>query len=177
MRIISFLLLAPVAFAGTVAKSPTGACSLIPSATILQLFGETVSNAKPVPQTSGNLIHSQCFYSLPTFINSISLSVTAPKNHGDAARELWEHLFHGEGGDNDHDADKSEEREEGAKAVPVPRLGDEAYWVHSFVGNLYVLKGDVFLRISIGGKLTDEERQKRAKALALAVLSNLKPKR
>ena len=153
----------------TVAASP---CSVIPNAAIERTLGEKVSNAKPVSQMTGELRYAQCFYSLPTFTNSISVSVVTPgptDRHHDAAREFWERRFH-----NDHgDGDGGEEQEAGAKAVPISNLGDEAFWVHSFVGNLYVLKSNTFLRISIGGKLTDEERQRRAKALAIAALKNL----
>ena len=156
------------AVAGAPGKPPAGACSLIPATAIQKAFGEAVTNAKPTYQTSGHLKYSQCFYSLPTFSNSISVSMIAPARNSDhdAARERWNRSFHREG---DNDAD-SEEREATANSVPLPNLGDEAFWVHSFVGNLYVLKGNKFLRISIGGKLTDEERQKRAKALAEAAL-------
>jgi len=153
-------------------------CSVIPNAAIQKMLGEKVSNAKPVSQISGELRYSQCFYSLSTFTNSISISVVTPSPsdmHRDAPRELWQRWFHRDSEDADRDAaGKSEEEEAGSKALPISNLGDEAFWVHSFVGNLYVLKGNSFLRISIGGKLTDEERQKRAKALAAAALKNLR---
>ena len=182
MRYLTTLLLAStLVYAGGAAKPPAGACSLIPATAIHQVFGEPVTNAKPASQTSGEVTSSHCFYSLPTFTNSISVSLTAPgaaNARHDAARELWQRWFHGERDDGDHEAaGKSEEQEAASKASPLPNLGDEAFWVHSFVGNLYVLKGNEFLRISIGGKLTDEERQERAQALARAALKTLNRKR
>lgn len=176
MRFVTILALASTSFAASASKSPDGACSIIPSAAILKVFGEPVTNTKPAPQTPGELTYSQCFYSLPTFTNSISVSLASPAAaHSHAARDLWRRLFHGEATDEAREAaGKSEEAEAATKASPVEHLGDEAFWVQSFVGNLYVLKGDSFLRISIGGKFTNEERQKRARILALAALSNLK---
>ena len=181
MRLITTLFLTTtVVFAGGASDPSAGACAILPAAAIQKVFGEVVTNAKPAAQTTGELKHSQCFYSLPTFTNSISVSMTAANPasvHRDAARELWQRWFHAEG-DGDRDAPgTSEEKEEAAKASPLPNLGDEAFWVHSFVGNLYVLKGNTVLRISIGGKLSDEERQKRARVLAVAALKNLKSTR
>ena len=54
-------------------------------------------------------------------------------------------------------------------------LGDEAFWTgDGFVGALYVLKGESYLRISIGGgkdSSTRLERSKRRAAVALKRLS------
>ncbi len=116
------------------------------------------------------MLFAQCFYALPTFTNSISVAVTAPGPadlHHDAARHLWERWFHHGAGDKDDDKDRdgktairgeAEEEEAAAKPEPVAGLADEAFWVRSFVGNLYVRKGDQFLRISIGGKQSADER-------------------
>ena len=141
-----------------------------------------MGSTKATQQTVGKLKQSQCFYTMPTFTNSISVTVTEPAGlKRDAAREMWERWFHrGEEHDKDKDRDKdrgkpeSEEEEAAAKAVPVAGIGDEAFWVHSFVGNLYVRKGNRFVRISLGGKMSDEERQKKAKALAADALRHLR---
>jgi len=149
------------------------ACSLLTAEAIRQAVGEQVAGAKATSQTAGKLRQSQCFYTLPTFTNSISVTLTGPSGiSGEAARELWKRWFHRE--DADRGKPESEEEEAAAKAAPVAGIGDEAFWVHSFVGNLYVRKGNRFLRISLGGKMTDEERQARAKALALDALRRLR---
>ena len=46
--------------------------------------------------------------------------------------------------------------------------------MRSFVGTLYVRKGNQFLRVSLGGKLTDDERQANAKLLAIDALRRLR---
>ena len=156
------------------------ACALLSSEAIRRATGEQATNTKATSQAAGKVRQSQCFYTLPTFTNSISVTLTSPAGLShDAAREMWEHWFHRreDGEDKDRGKPESEEEEAAAKAAPVSGVGDEAFWVHSFVGNLYVLKGNAFLRISIGGKLSDEERQKRARVLAVAALRNLKSTR
>ena len=152
-------------------------CTLLSSDAIRQATGERVTNTKAVSQAVGKVRQSQCFYSLPTFTNSISVTLTSPAGLSrDAAREMWERWFHRGEDDKDKDRGKpeAEEEEAAAKAAPVAGVGDEAFWVHSFVGNLYVRKGNRFLRISLGGKMTDEERQTRAKALAADALRRLR---
>ena len=50
-------------------------------------------------------------------------------------------------------------------------IGDEAYAVgNAKMGALYVLKGDKFLRISIGGSHSQPERIKKMKTLAQYVI-------
>jgi hypothetical protein len=46
-------------------------------------------------------------------------------------------------------------------------------WISGIGGTLYVLKGDAFLRISIGGAGTDETRLAAAKALAAKAVARL----
>lgn len=171
----SVLLMAGLALALAPAKGAQGdACALLSPDAILKTTGETVTQAKATAQTAGKLRLAQCFYTLPTFTDSISVTLTGPAGTPrDAARELWERWFH-RAEDKDAGRPESEEEEATAKAAPVAGVGDEAYWVHSFVGNLYVRKGNRFLRISLGGKMDDQVRQSRAKALAAAALKNLR---
>jgi hypothetical protein len=150
-----------IAMASMKGAAQADACALLPSEAIQKATGEAVASSKATTATQGKLRQSQCFYTLPTFSNSISVTLT------NSARELWERQFHGEG-------DAAEEKEPGAKAEPVEGLGDEAFWVHSFVGNLYVRKGNRILRISLGGKMSNDERRTRAKALAAAALRQLR---
>ena len=176
----ALLLGVAVGAAPSVAQQNVGACALVSSGTIQKVFGEAAKDAKPTSQVKGNLRFSECFYTLPTFTNSISVSLTAPSSaqaHVDAARELWERWFH-KAEDKEREKQtgagrESEEEEAAGKATPVSGIGDEAFWVHSFVGNLYVRKGGEFTRISIGGKLTDEQRLVKAKALAADALQRM----
>jgi hypothetical protein len=64
--------------------------------------------------------------------------------------------------------------EAASKPRRIPALGEEAYWVGSPIsGALYVLQGDLFLRISVGGIPKESTRIAKSKSLATAILSRL----
>ena len=183
---IARLLAGALILAAPATAAPVNVCGVLSPEAIRQSTGEAATATKPTSQTVGKVRYSQCFYALPTFANSISITVTGPAGLShDSARELWDRWFHRRDDDKDADKEKnkagergqpqpeSEMEEAAAKAVPLAGIGDEAFWVQSFVGNLYVRKGNQFLRISIGGKGTDEERQAKAKALAADALHRL----
>jgi len=67
------------------------------------------------------------------------------------------------------------ETEEAAhKPRLIPALGEEAYWVGSPIsGALYVLQGDLFLRISVGGIPKESICIAKSKSLATVILSRL----
>ncbi len=174
---------APLA-AGTVGKA-SDACALLSTSVIETVQGEAVNNTKASQAKGSAVITTQCLYSLATFSNSISLALTLPDPDNPVRRgprDIWKQRFHGpDDPDQEPAADKERaavrherEEEEAARPTPVSGLGDEAYWVHSFVGTLYVLTGDAFLRISIGGKLDDSARMERAQILARDALARLR---
>jgi hypothetical protein len=138
------------------------ACSLLTSDEIKAIQGEAVQTLKATPPSEGELASSQCFFALPTFINSISLQVTQP---GAAeAKEAWNKMFPPE---------KLQEREtaDGQKKIParkIPGLGEEALWTGGPAGGLYVLQGAYYFRISVGG--ADDEETKIRKSISLAQL-------
>jgi len=171
------------------AKPKLDACSLLTSADIQAVQGEAVKETKPSGQATGGLDMSQCFYSLPTFTNSISLLV-AQKAEGSGATDpkqfFREHFQRDESGekgkDKDRDKEKaggrrkgeSEEEEGGAPPEKVSGLGDDAYWTGTRVGGaLYVLKGNTYLRISVGGASDQATKLKKSKALAAKALARL----
>lgn len=89
------------------------------------------------------------------------LNVTTASEGGGAAnpRTFWKDTFgrkEEKGKDGDREAREKEEKgEEGEESVPpqkIAGLGEDAYWLASRVGGaLYVLKNDLFFRISVGG--------------------------
>ena len=176
---IARLLIGFALVVAAVKGAQTDACALLSSEAIRRATGEEVTDTKATSENRGRVRQSQCFYTLPTFTNSISVTLTSPSGLGrDGAREVWERWFHREEGEKDKDKNRSkpisEEEEAAASAAPMAGVGDEAFWVHSFVGNLYVRKGNRFLRISLGGKMNDDERQAKAKALAADALRRLR---
>ena len=70
--------------------------------------------------------------------------------------------------------DSDSEKEKGPPPKKIASLGDEAYWASNrFGGTLYVLKGDAFISIGIGGTDDEETKLKKSKALAQKALQRL----
>jgi hypothetical protein len=73
------------------------------------------------------------------------------------------------------DESGSEAEDDARKPQPISALGEEAYWVGGPIsGALYVLQGDLFLRISVGGIPQESIRIAKSKSLASAILSRLR---
>ena len=167
---------APAAPAGSVA----GACGLLTSEEIQAVQGEGVKATKGSEQSNGPLAVSQCFYETASFANSVSLTLTKKSGgaRGEGPREFWEKNF-GERGREKEGREKEgggrgEEEEEGLPPTRVRGVGDEAYWVgNQKAGALYVLKGDRFLRISLGGADDPQKKIEKGKALAERALKRL----
>jgi len=162
----------------------TVACTLLSNSAIKSVQGEPLKQAKGSQTQNSSMITSQCFYTLSTFTNSISLTLNLPLPGNPpktGPRDLWKKWFHADASDtkeSNSELDSPQPKEEGAEKesappVAVSDLGDEAFWVRRFVGTLYVLKGDTILRISIGGKQDDATRQRKAQLLAKSALGKL----
>jgi len=192
-------------------KSKVDACTLLTSKEIQSVQGEALKEVKSSGASEGSFTVSQCFFTLPTFTNSISLTVTQ-RGDGPGARDpkqFWKETFdrktepeqardrdRDKGQDRDKGRDRDKERvrdkerdrdkgqdrdkgrgEEEEKAAPPQKIagvGDEAFWAGSrFGGALYVLKGDAFIRVSVGGAGDQQTKIKNSKALARLVLKHL----
>ena len=167
----------------SVVKPKVDACTLLTSDEIKAVQGEALKETTPSNRATGDFIVSQCYYGLPTPANSISLTLTernADQQGGQSVKDFWEQTF----GKNESKGDKKEEKkkpaakregdEESAPLEPVRGIGDEAFWSASRVGGaLYVLKGNNYLRISVGGKGDSEAKLKKSKTLAQKALRRL----
>jgi hypothetical protein len=177
----------PAATAEAAAVKPKlDACALLTSKEIESVQGEALKETKLTGQSTGGFSMSQCFFTLPTFTNSISLLV-AQKGEGVGAhdpKDYWRDTFHEDKGkDKDKDRDRAgdpdkkkgaEEEEEGAPPQKVPGVGDDAYWMGTRVGGaLYVLKGNAYVRISIGGPADQASKIRKSKTLAQRALKRL----
>jgi len=148
--------------------SKVDACAMLTSQEIESVQGETLKDTKLSESSADGLKVSQCFFTLPTFTNSISLVVTQRAAGAGARdpRQFWRDTFH-----------RDEEKEEEGESRPpqkISGIGDEAFWMTSpAAGILYVLKGSSFIRISIGGREDPQTRINKSKALAQKVLDRL----
>lgn len=152
------------------AAASLDACALLTSAEIESVQEEPVAATKPSVTTAGAFSVSQCYFALPTSTNSVVLTVTQ-KGAGPDARDpktFWETTFRGE------EEKKEEPGEANTPPVKVEGVGDEAFWTGSALGGaLYVLSGDLFIRISIGGAADQGASISKAQALARIVLKRL----
>lgn len=175
------------------------ACALLTSKDLQTVQGEALKETKPSTRADGGFMISQCFYTLPTFTNSISLLV-AQKGESAGARdpkEFWQETFHrtdeedlekerakekdkdkSKVKDENRDKDKTPGREEeGEKAIPPQKIlgvGDEAFWTGNRVGGaLYALKGNIYIRVSVGGPGDQAAKIQKARALAQIILRRL----
>ena len=178
-------------------QSKIDACTLLTADDLKGVQGEAYKDAKRSDRLDGDFIVAQCYFAMPTMANSVVLNVTTPKDEPGARtpKAFWERTF---GGDEEKDragkgerdrekekqkdkaksqpAERGEEGEEKEAAPPerVKGLGDEAFWVASPVGGaIYVLKNDLFFRISVGGAGDQKTKLNKSKLLAEKVLKKL----
>jgi uncharacterized protein DUF3558 len=182
----------PAANNSAAAKSKVDPCGLLTSDELKAVQGEAFANAMRSDRQDGDFIVGQCYYSLPTAANSVVVNVTTARDAPGARnpRDFWESTFGkdaGEENDGDKKRDKDkpkqsapgERREEeageaAAKPEKVSGLGDEAFWIGSRVGGaLYVLKQNLFFRISVGGAGDEKAKLSKSKTLAQNVLKRL----
>jgi hypothetical protein len=147
------------------------ACTLLTAEEAQAVQGEPFKSTKGTRRSNAGLSVSQCYFELPTAVNSIVLTVTqkAEGANGRDPRENWQEIFHGE-----HKSE--EEREEKGSKEPqkIDGLGDEALWIGTRVGGaLHVLKGNCYIRISVGGAGDQAQKIEKSKTLAESVLKRL----
>jgi hypothetical protein len=131
--------------------------------------GELFKATKASQKAGAGLTISQCYFELPTTVNSIVVTVTQKGAGADARdpRQSWQEIFH---------RDKASEKKEGEEKEPqkIEGIGDEAFWMGTRVGgSLYVLKGNSYVRISVGGAGDQTQKTEKSKALAQSVLKRL----
>ncbi len=144
------------------------ACTLLTKEEIQAVQGEPFKDTKPSQKTGAGLSVSQCYFELPTAANSVVLTVTRKADGGREPSQSWHDIFHSE--------KRSERKEEGREKEPqkIDGLGEEAFWTGNRVGGaLFVLKGNCYIRISVGGAGDQAQKIEKSKALAESVLKRL----
>jgi hypothetical protein len=172
------------------------ACALITKQEVEAIQVTSIIEAMSSEGLSGNFLVSQCYYNSGEPNKSVSLAVTRAnpnKAAGPDPAEYWKETFSISGDDKKgEEAKDKKERAEGDKGkkgrdtrgreeeekMPPPKkiegVGEEAYWAGDRVGGaLYVLKKDVFIRISVGGPDNEEIKISKSKALAQKALQRL----
>lgn len=162
-------------------RAKVNVCGLLTSSDVQAVQGEPVQETKPTSQPASGMVLTQCLFSTTTPVKSVTLTLalTTPGKPA-GVRQFWQQQFHGSKPEeaqrpSEQDKKGESEQEEGlSKPRSIKGIGDEAYWVgNRLTGALYVLRGNSFLRISVGGVREESARVEKSKALAQAALKNL----
>lgn len=169
----------PTAPAPTV-KGQVDVCSLIDGSDLKNVQGEQPKETQRSDREDAGFIVSQCYYSLPTSSSSVVLNVTTAGEGAGARdpREFWKETFARQAEKNEpaekREGKAKEGEEEAAWPQKIAGLGEDAYWIANRVGGaLYVLKKDLFFRISVGGPGDADAKLKKSKALAQRALKRI----
>jgi hypothetical protein len=182
--VLCFLLLAGVVFAEQKAAHDSAkpdACAVLTHADVQKVQGDPVQETKPSTQPAGGLVMSQCLFRTTNPSKSVSIAIASPGST--SPRAFWHKQFrsgHPESGGKEKERASAgrkggkEEEDEGTQPRTIQGVGEQAYWVGSpMVGALYVLKGNTFLRISVGGVREEPARIEKSVALARLALKRL----
>ena len=157
-------------------------CGLLTKDEIEAIQGSPIKETKSSARSDTAFRVSQCFYTATEFSRSVSLAVMQ-RDPGRPAtgspKDFWKERFGRYSDENERDRVKEEtegkeEKEESVTPKKIDGIGDEAFWASNrFGGVLYILKGDAFISISLGGTDDEETKLNKSKALAQKALQRL----
>lgn len=157
-------------------RAISDACELITKEEVEAVQGSTVQEAMSSGQSDAGFRVSQCFYAAEESNRSVSLVVTQsdPDSRAKGSpKDYWKEIF-GHGQEKEGLKDEGDKKEEAKSSQKISGVGDDAYWVGSSVARaLYVLKTNVFIRISVGGPDDEGAKLDKSKALAEKALQRL----
>ena len=155
----------------TVAQRHRDPCRLLTDAEVRAVQGHAPAQKIASEQPAGSFRFTQCFYRAAELSSSVSVALGIPLTDSKRSgpRDYWLAQFKREERDEPEESD--EKKQEPRR---LAGLGDEAFWVGDPVtGALYVLRGEVFLRVSVGGSVDQSQKIKRARRLAIYALKRL----
>jgi hypothetical protein len=164
-------------------RAQSDVCRLITSEEIKAIQGSPIKEPKGSTRSEKGFRVSQCFYTATEFSKSVSLAVVQKDRDNSATRspkDFWKEKFGRFTGDeevrntNKRESEREEEKEKLIPPKQINDIGDQAYWVSNrFGGVLYVLKGDAFISIGLGGTDDQDAKLQKSKALAQKALQRL----
>jgi hypothetical protein len=184
LLMLALLAHAPAAMQSPAAKKPD-ACALLSDRDVRTTLGVDVKERQPASQQAHGLLLSQCYVGTGT-PKSVSIAVAGNTRAGGRTvtpRAFWRDQFHRH---DERTSERTPEKGEAARtrdnreqegeteARPIGGLGDEAFWSGTRVaGALYVLRGNTFIRVSVGGISDEQERIETSRRLAVAALERV----
>jgi hypothetical protein len=165
-------------------------CALITKQEIETIQGSRIKETKSSVRSDAGFRVSQCLYTAEDFSKSVSLAVTQrdpTSSRKRSVNDFWNETFgrftdteKNSNSDNEERKSLGEQAHRGGEErvfIPPKRIdgiGDDAFWSPNPVGGaVYVLKKDVFVRISIGGRDDEQGKLDKSKALARKAIDRL----
>jgi hypothetical protein len=165
-------------------------CALITKQEIETIQRSPIKETRSSVRSDAGFRVSQCLYTAEDFSKSVSLAVTQrdPASSGKlSVKDFWNETFgrftdeekKSNGGKEERERVREQPRREGEEKAFIPPkkidgIGDDAFWSPNPVGGaIYVLKKDVFIRISIGGHDNEEGKLDKSKALGRMAIDRL----
>ncbi len=151
-------------------------CSLLKADEVSDLQGSPIKQVKSSAFSNGQFLVSQCYYETSDPSQSVNLALTVKDPNsktGLSPREFWERKFapQAAGEAEEKPKDEGEAEEERHPPSKIAGVGDDAYWMGRDA--LYVLRGDAYLRLSIGGPDSTETKIEKARKLIAPALVRL----
>ena len=152
------------------------ACVLVSKEEVESVQGSSVNETKSSERSDDLFRVVQCFYTTAESSKSVTLALVQSDQKQVSKRspkDFWKEKF--DPYENEQPQIHSGgEKEKGPAPKKITGLGDEAYWVgNRFGGTLYVLKGDAFISVGLGGTDDEETKLKKSKVLAQKALQRL----
>ncbi len=141
---------------------------MLTSEEVQAVLGESIKDVRRNEKIEGILTVTQCLFELPTMANTIVLTVTQKVGDPEARdpRDIWRETF------LTGQPNGPKGRRKVTPPTPIQGLGDGAFWTGRRAGGgLYVLKGNSYFRISVGGREEPDAKIDKCKALAEKVLA------
>ena len=152
------------------------ACNLLSKEEVESVQAAPVNETKTSEHSDGVFLVSQCFYTAAEFSKSVTLALVRsdPKQASKRSpKDFWKEKFDPYENENPK-KDSDGEKEKGPPPKKIASLGDEAYWASNrFGGTLYVLKGDAFISVGLGGTDDEETKLEKSKVIAQKALQRL----
>ena len=152
------------------------ACSLVSKEEVESVQASPVTDTKSSERSDDLFRVSQCFYVIAESNKSVNLALVQERidqKNNRTPKDFWKEKF--DPYENEEPkTNTGDEKEQSSAPKKIEGLGSDAYWVSNrFGGILYVLKGDAFISIGLGGTDDEETKLKKSKALAKKALQRL----
>src|SRR5438067_5655745 len=158
------------------AKVTRDVCSLISREEVESVQASPVNDTKSSERSDDVFRVAQCFYATAESSKSVNLALVQKnpdQQNKRSPKDFWKEKFDPYR-DEEPKTNHGDEKEQGPVPKKIDGLGDDAFWVpNRFGGVLYVLRGDAFISIGLGGTDDEETKLKKSRALAQKALQRL----